>query len=221
VDEQSRRIGYPSPIIDFPLQRLFRIDSGLHVRWEAPIMWADSDLIAGKRKVNLIFTLIDHCFGILEDLGAEESVFRVYLERAWQQDTTGAMFQFAPGLVRSVFKEINEALPLDEAQAVLWESAKGRFPDDYNGVPFVDHEAGTRDRWLWFREEFLSSASRRLDEQRAAVAWRAIDDTFAASFVDHKPRPGRDRDAAPYTFPFNATIARLNTHLRERICSLV
>jgi hypothetical protein len=62
-------------------------------------MWGDSDLIAGKRKVNLIFTLIDHCFGILEDLGAEESRFRAYLERAWQQDTTGAMFGCAPGLV--------------------------------------------------------------------------------------------------------------------------
>jgi hypothetical protein len=48
-------------IVPFPRHRLFKIDSGNWVHWPAPAIWGDSDLIAGKRKVNLIFTLIDHC----------------------------------------------------------------------------------------------------------------------------------------------------------------
>ena len=184
-------------------------------------MWGDSDLIAGKRKVNLIFTLLDHCFGILDDLGADESDFRTYLERAWRQDTTGATYLHSPGLMKSVFRNIIDDLPLKALQSDLWAKAKDRFPEDYRGQPFTMYEEGTIERWSWFREAFVAAAGQRLGEQRAVVAWRAIDDTFAASFSDRKPRPSRDHDATPYTFPFNSTITALNCRLRELILASV
>ena len=62
-------------------------------------MWGDSDLIAGKRKVNLVFMLLRHFFNILADLAQEQSTYRPYLEIAWSQDTTGAVSVFAPGLL--------------------------------------------------------------------------------------------------------------------------
>jgi hypothetical protein len=131
------------------------------------------------------------------------------------------MFLSSPELVRSVFRDIAAKLPLEDLQSVLWAKATDRFPEDYKGQAFGLHEEGTKERWDWFREAFLAEASERLDEQSAAVAWRAIDNTFAASFSVHKPRPDRDVDAAPYTFAFNSTISALNLRLREMICASV
>lgn len=217
VTEQTARIGYPSPIVDFPPLRLFKMDEGPFAAWESPVIWGNSDLIAGKRKVNLIFTVIAHCLKILEELGAGKSTYRPYLERAWQRDTTGARFLFVPGLVQSVFQKIVRDLQLEGLQQALWHKAKVRFPEDYDGKPIPPNEQGVKERWDWFRDAFIKEARQRLDEQRAALAWRAINDTFAASFPDHKPHSGRDQDDTPYTFPFNPTVCELNLRLRQKI----
>ena len=39
LKEQGRRIGFSSPVNEFPLQRLFRVDGGNHVRWQSPVIW--------------------------------------------------------------------------------------------------------------------------------------------------------------------------------------
>ena len=168
----------------------------------------------------LIFTLIEHCLSILEDLGADDSSFRPYLEQAWGRDPTGQTFRFQPGLVQSVFRRILNDFPFDELYAALWDKAKDAFHDDYEGRRFAAPEEGTKERWEWLQETFLKEAGKRLGEPRAVLAWRAIDDTFAMTVFDNRPRPSRDHDAAAYTFPFNQTIAELNVRLRKKICAL-
>jgi hypothetical protein len=49
VQDQAGRLSYPSPIAEFPSQQIFKVDAGAPVRWESPIIWGDSDLIAGKQ----------------------------------------------------------------------------------------------------------------------------------------------------------------------------
>jgi hypothetical protein len=142
VRQQAARLNYPNPIVEFPQLETFRIDEGPPVRWESPIIWGDSDLSAGKRKVNLIFTLLEHCLSILEDLGANDSQFRPYLEQAWGRDTTDQTFRFPPGLVRSVFQGILNDLALDQVHAALWAKAKDAFHDDYKGRPFMASGGG-------------------------------------------------------------------------------
>lgn len=74
---QGAKLNYPQPIVPFPLQRLFKTDEGNPARWQFPITLENSDLIAGKRKVNLIFTLLNHCLEILRDLAKEKSKYRL------------------------------------------------------------------------------------------------------------------------------------------------
>jgi hypothetical protein len=221
VNEQGLRIGYPFPIVKLPPVELFKMDWGPPVRWHARMMWAESDLIAGKRKVNLIFTLIDHCFDILDDLGEEKSRFRSYLEKAWQQDTTGMQIQFAPGILQATFRGISEELPTEKGYSRIWHAAKAKFPSDYRGESFSLGEIQVKERWDWLRDSFQSMARETLGEQRSVLAWRAIDDTFAASFSEHAPRPARDQDATPFTFPFNSTVGALNIRLREKFVASV
>jgi hypothetical protein len=215
LEQHHRATSFPVPLRDMPQQKLFKADAGNLVRWEAPVIWNDSDMIAGKRKVNLIFMIIDHCFGLLEDLGKDQSLYRHYLERAWSRDTNGREFAFAPNILQDCFAKIAADLPIKEFRDLVWGMARDTFPDDYAGAP-IGQEDVTK-RWRWFGETFLEEAKKRIDERRAGFAWRAIDDGFAASFPDRKPKASRDLDATPYIIPFNATIQAFNTRLLQRI----
>lgn len=217
VREQSGLLKYPNPIVEFPKVETLRIYESQLPLVETPTVWGGSDLIAGRRKLNLIFTLIEHCLSILEDLGAENSKFRPYLNRAWNRDRAGQAFVFPSDVVRSVFQGITNDLKIVQLHEALWAKAKTDFHDDYRGQPFAPTEENATKRWEWLQKAFLDEARTRLDEQRAVLAWKAIDDAFAMTVFEHRPRPGRDHDAAAYTFRFNPTIAALNERLREKI----
>jgi hypothetical protein len=217
LQEQGKRIGFPDCVRAFPPQRLFKFDSGAYVRWQSAVIWGDSDLIAGKRKVNLIFVIIDHCFDLLHDLAAEDSKFRPYLELAWSQNTKGTTFVFSPGLLQQFFRDVVDTLQLEDLRRGLSEQARERFPADYTGDIAALNKIGALERWMWFRETFVRLAQKRLDVEHAWTAWNAIDATFAASFPDRKPEARRDLDATAYTLPFNATICAFNRTLRQRL----
>ena len=130
--------------MEFPAHRLFKIDDGNFVRWPAPAIWGDCEIAAGKRKVNLIFGLLEHFFRLLEDLAAGQSTFRPYLELAWRQNTAGQGFAFTSGAMQGLFVEVVTKLPLDEFRNHLREEAKRCFPADYTGAIESSRAAGRR-----------------------------------------------------------------------------
>jgi hypothetical protein len=215
--EQRDEIGYEKLWRDFPALPLYKLDWGPSGRWQCPVVWGDSDMIAGKRKVNFIFAMLDHCFDILQDLATPDSVFRPYLTRAWSQNTAGNGFTFAPGLLETAFRNIAADLRLTEFHEFLRKKAEIRFPDDYTGnIAFLEKDGGEQ-RWTWLSETFLSEAKSHIEEDRAGMAWNAFTTTFSASFPGQEPRARRDEDAAPYVLPFNDTIRAFNEQLRARI----
>jgi hypothetical protein len=215
LETQGKKIGFKHPVRAFPLLRLFKLDAGNQCKWETPVIWGDSDLIAGKRKVNLIFMILDHCLGVLQDLSKDKSEFRPHLIRAWSQITQGQAFAFKTGVIQQLFRGIVTRLPFNAFRDLLWEMAKRRFPSEYVGDVAALVTAGAEERWLWLREAFVTEASKRIGEQDAWTAWNAIDTTFAASFQERKPKAQRDLDATPYTLPFNDTICAFNRRLRD------
>jgi hypothetical protein len=217
LDAQASLIGYPLLRCGFPLLRLFRLDGGNFCKWQSPVVWGDSDLIAGKRKVNLVFMLLDHDIDILEDLGAAESVYRPYLEIAWKQNTLGHAFQFAPGLVQSTFANILKDLPIKEFRQKLHRQARQRFPEDYLGDINLLAKYDVEARSAWLRDAFVFEATSRVGVQRAWMGWNAVQAVFEASFPDKKPLSKRDADAAPYVLPVNRTVSTFNNRLRARL----
>lgn len=220
MEVQGDLLGYANSHVGFSQQRLFQFD-GPFSRWPSPVIWGDSDLIAGKRKVNLTFMLIDHYKKIVADLAQHQSVFLPHLTAAWSLDERGRSFVFAPGLVRSNFKSFCRDLPLDAFRDVLWAKAKERFPEDYSGGLESMSHTGVWERYDWLRSAFIEEAARRIGEERAGMLYHAVDTVFAASFHKHKPEAGRDLDATAYTIPFNDTIRSLNGWLIRRLLSRV
>lgn len=219
--EQQENIGYEKLWRDFPVLPLFKLDWGPPCRWQCPVIWGDSDMIAGKRKVNFIFAMLCHCFDILQDLATPNSVFRPYLEKAWSQNTVGKGFAFSAELLETAFRNIAADLRLPEFREVLRKKAEIRFPDDYTGNIELLEKDGAEQRWRWLAETFLTEGKSRIEENRAGMAWNAFTTSFSASFPGQGPRPRRDEDAAQYVLPFNDTIRAFNEQLRARIAALV
>lgn len=221
LHEQHHKIGYEKLLSDFPALPLFRLDWGPPGRWQCPVVWGDSDMIAGKRKVNFIFAMLDHCFDVLQDLAVPNSIFRPYLEKAWSQNTAGHGFAFSSGLLETAFRNIATDLRLTEFHEFLRKKAETRFPDDYTGNIALLEKDGAEQRWGWLADTFLAEAQERIDGNHAAMAWKAFTASFSASFPGQAPRPRRDEDAAQYVLPFNDSIRAFNEQLRARIAALV
>ncbi|GAB7534275.1 hypothetical protein BGC_04800 [Burkholderia sp. 3C] len=212
VDQCAAELGFQHGLTDFPAIPIFRIDAGELMRWESPVIWGESDLIAGKRKVNFIFTLINHLFDIAEDLIEDDSEYRHHLERSWQEDSSGQVYS-PPIPLKDILKNLCTRLNLFDFFKNLDKQAKAEFEDDYKGcVKYMD-EKDVLDRWQWIEERFVEIASKSLNTTEAGFLWRACKDTFAATRHTHRPRPARDHDFSPYTLPYNPTIAAFNQRL--------
>lgn len=217
VQPQAERVGFPRGYVAFPRQRPFKKDQENHVFWQAPVIWNDSDLIAGKRKINFIFMLLDHYFKMIESMAEAESDFRRFLEVAWSQNERGQQFAFKPDLLRGFFQRVIRDLPLAPFKQRLRELAKARFPQDYSGkLRHLDWK-GALERYEWLRNTLLLEATNVIGEGRAGCLNNAVDTVFSASFFEHAPKASRDLDATLYTLPFNDTIRSFNQALLEKL----
>lgn len=211
----------PYGVVRFPGLPLFRIDECSPVSWEYPMAWGDNDLVAGKRKVNLIFNLLDHALNILTDLGSERSSYREKLEYLWSQNTQGEKYLFSPGLTKEIFEDWGEKLELESFYRTLWIAAKTEFSDDYKGKNFTPDNEQVMRRWMWLAERFKEEAGGRIGEKESYALWFAIDCLFAATIHKSRPRANRDHDYSQYALPFNDTIRKLNRQLRNRILECI
>lgn len=203
--------------VDFPMLPAFRIDAEAPVYWDSPVIWGETDLVAGKRKVNLIFNLIDHLFYTLTDLTEPTSKLAKYLSKAWSQNTRGESYAFAAGSREQLFSKLANKLDTDEVRLTL--DARGRevYPADFTGEVESIDESEVKQRWEWLRTTFLELAEAKLRSDEAYVLWRAFDETFAASHSQERPRPFRDHAYAAYALQYNDTVRSFHERLVTRI----
>lgn len=217
VSKAGERLGYVHTFTEFPILPAFRIDDGAPVYWESPVIWGETDLLAGKRKVNLIFNLIDHLFNTLKDLAEPSSKLAKYLLKAWSQNAHGETFAFAAGLRKQIFADLVSQLGADEVRLGLAARGRETYPNDFSGAVEGIEEGEVKQRWDWLRDSFLELAKAKLRPEQASILWRAFDETFAASHPEVRPRPSRDHAYAAYALRFNDTVRSFHEHLVARI----
>lgn len=211
--------GYSETLVEMPPIPSFQIDDGLPVLWNSPVIWGETDLIAGKRKVNLLFTLLEHLVVILKDLARNGNFVR-YLEKAWQRNTDGDQFQFSHGLLQNTFSRLISEVKLDDLVKTLENSGRQRFPDDFSGSILSISQTDVKERWEWFRSSFLSFAESKLKSEEAYLLWRAFDNTYGTSHLEVKPRPSRDHAYAAYAIRYNKTLRSFHERLVVRITKI-
>jgi hypothetical protein len=225
LQHQAELIGMPGDlsVVRFPRIPTFRIDDGLPLTLGSPVVWGESDLIAGKRKVNLLFTLIDHAFEVLADLAADESWSRPILEKVWQRDTLGMDYQVAPQLLQKGFREMNNRLSLGELRECLHERACEAFHQDYVGTVSDMSTADSAARMQWLEGAFVGEACKQISREEAQCVWNAIWAVTAPSvhIPGRRPQPRPDRDDSSYIIPYNPAITALNQRLVQRVVRAV
>lgn len=213
VHKQGCITGYTSAWVDFPMLPEIGVDSGSRVLWQDPMIWGYFDIIAGKRKVNLTFDLIEHLVTILKDLGNVDSTFRPDLERAWKEDTEGWRFKSGAGSLQSIAKSIDTAA----LSKRLTKGAQETFPDDYSGKITVVEEIDVGSRTTFLRERFLEEVRPHVKSGQEHLVRDAVFTAFSASFPAQEVRSTRDHVAAHYVLPYNRALQQLNFRLRSRI----
>jgi hypothetical protein len=217
VSEAGQQFNYSNTFVDFPSLPAFRIDAGALVYWESPVIWGETDLVAGKRKVNLVFNLIDHLFYTLKDLTEPDSKLAKYLLKAWSQNTTGESYAFAAGSREHLFSTLANKLGIEQVRLAMDARGRAIYPFDFTGGMESFSADQVKQRWDWLRTTFLELAEEKLRSDEAYVLWRAFDETFASSHLQVRPRPNRDHAYAACAIRYNDTIRSFHDRLVSRI----
>jgi hypothetical protein len=186
-----------------------RIDSGPPVSYESPVVWGESDLVAGRRRVNLVFNLIEEFKRIQDALVAEAPAARTELRRLWSEDVNGHRYDSDDAALRGGLAEAFRGLDWEAIAA----AAEKEFPDDYQGRATVRPDAAfAGHRTTWLRGMILGATAGPAGTQ---LGWEALYALFLT--LDRREGDPRDRDFCYMFYPYNPAIARLHHTIVETV----
>jgi len=198
--------------VNFPPLPMFKVDDGLPMAYESPVAWGDVDFVAGKKKVNLVFNIIDTLKFILKDLTKTKSDSRILLNKLWSQDAKGTIYINPDEALRDIFIKIDA----DFSWSDVYKDAKREFPGDYAGESIDIAPSVAVKRYQWIHDKIFEVAKNRFDFQLANLLRMALKELF---FFFEKRSAGinTNYDYSHYTIPFNSTIRRFHGKLIELV----
>jgi len=217
VETWAKTSGLKAGVVDFPPRELFVVDDGPPAAFEREMVWADSALVAGKRKVNVVFESLEQLERIATDLVAEQSRYRAKLEELWSEDDTRQQMVFTPGLIDETFVAIGAAVNVAELFQSMRLDARAVYADDYFGVAHAPSRTELQARSGWLRSAVLDAASRQLEPGRAGMLFNAINAINESGVADSERAPDRDHDYGQYTIPWSPDLLELN----RTLCKLI
>jgi hypothetical protein len=195
------------PWFEIPDLPKFKIDDGLPVVYESPIVWGEQPIVAGMKKVNFIFNILEQFESILNDIITNEFKSRDTLLSLWSKDTKGVSYIIPDNILTDVFLNIREIIDWDKIK----ENAKSEFHADYSGGIDELQEEEVRLRWEWIKNEIFTQVKDKLGDSQANLLQKALHDLFTV-LERHFPQ-ARDSNYCNYFFKYNKSISRLNSKL--------
>jgi hypothetical protein len=117
------------PWFEIPELPKFKIDAGLPIVYESPVIWGEQPIVAGMKKVNFVFNIIEQFEAILNDIVTNDYKSRDFLMSLWSKDTNGVTYIVPESIVLDTFLNIKEEINWQEIK----EAAKVKFSVDYSG----------------------------------------------------------------------------------------
>ena len=180
---------------EFPCAALVKVDEGAPVTLSAPFFWAEHDLAAGKRKVNLIFSLIDQIKTIANDLGSKTGTSIHHLELIWSQSSDGTVITQSQPFLRQIVPRF--AVKID--WEAIEEKARIEFKAEYIGVssPNTLEEVAARLNWVLtaIYDQLCQHCSKPTGAaNEAGMVINALRDLYALAHGGRRRPLPRDRD---------------------------
>jgi hypothetical protein len=179
----------------------FKVDEGMPIVLSSPFFWAESDICAGKRKVSLLFGLIDLYRHIAHELSHPEGRAISVLSGLWGLSTDGIKSEGHEQFISQIVPPLAARIDWETIEA----SAKREFPDDYLGA-----HPNVSDDWVISRQEWIlrsiylqfSPTTEPTGPSEAHTLLNALRALFASLDNSQRPPLPRDRDFCETTIPY-------------------
>jgi hypothetical protein len=197
----------------FPPAAPIHIDDGAPFVASNVFFWSDLDLCAGKRKINLLFALLNEVKVITEDLRNPNGGRLNHLCELWRYSASGQHVIGHDEILRSVVPKLAQRIDW----AKLESEARSKFQEEYLGnLPALD-DAQIAHRLEWVLENLRTQIDTNLDtSETASDGWmfrHAVSDLFGLTTGRHKGLLPPDRDFCEYTLPFVFPFIELHKEL--------
>jgi len=202
------------PWFQIPELPRIKIDRGHPVVYESPVVWGEQPIVAGMKKCNYVFNIIEQFRSLIDDLVSNINKSRDKLLWLWSRDTNGSHYIITDDVVLKLFEEIQNAIEWEDVK----NCAKDDFSSDYSGLTNDLRPQEAYERMNWVTNQLSSRVKRKLGQERSNLLQRALSNLFA---VQEKYFPeDRDYSYCNYYLKYNSKIARLNEKLVELILNI-
>jgi hypothetical protein len=198
--------------VNMPRLPRLELSSGQHFAYQSPVIWGENDLVAGRRRVNLIFNLIEEFNRSLSKLTGKDSEWRNRLRQLWSEDLTGQRFKIRDHILRESIRAASQGVNWDS----IITSAKGKFPDDYNGrINERPDTAFVYGRITWLTEEVRRAALKGAEPAAAQMLVNALTTLFSAGY--RRGGDPRNRDFCFMFYSYHPPLLRLHQRVVEGV----
>ena len=205
-NEIFKELGF-LPWLEMPELPKFKIDAGPPFVYESPVIWGEQPIVAGMKKVNFVFNIIEQFEAIFNDIISNECKSRDCLLSLWAKDTKGVTYSVPESILLDVFIDIRKTIDWHEIR----ELAKTEFPVDYSGRIDELRDEEVRLRWNWL----ISQVGTKLNAEKGRILSKALLDLFTV-IERHFPQ-ARDSNYCNYFFKYNQSVSKLNQKLIDLI----
>ncbi|MGW8304713.1 MAG: hypothetical protein ACWGIK_02680 [Achromobacter pulmonis] len=186
----------------FPPAALVKVDEGAPITLSSPFFWAEHDLTAGKRKVNLIFSFIDQIKTIALDLSKKSGASIHKLELMWSKSSEGTLITQSQPFLQQIVPKFAAKIDWDAIE----EQARNHFTTEYKGMssPKTMQAVGERLNWLLkaVYDQLLPLCVKPLSGgNEAGLVCNALRDLYALYHGGRREPLPRDRDFCEGTIP--------------------
>lgn len=201
-----------------PTAALVKIDDGAPMTLSAPFFWAEMDLTAGKRKVNLVFSLIDQIKGLGQDLADKNGKLLFVLEHLWRESSDGLLISAAEPYLRQIVPKLVADIDWD----AIGGAAREAFKAEYMGAAPPTDLQGVSLRFDWVLKAIYDQLTPTCSEwsgggSPAGLVVNALRDLYAWTHGARRKAPPRDRDFCECTI----SLAYPDLAFHEELVSLV
>ena len=167
--------------------------------YESSVVWGAQEHVAGMKKVNFVFNILEQFQGLLNDAISETNETRKLLHQWWSRDRDGGVYEIDDKVLRSALVVAAE----QTNWVAIEQAARDAYPQDYKGDIVLLSRDDVTARWHWIGGAIRSQVF-GTSNMTGNLLMNALDGLFA--LASRRYPQARDQSYCNYFLPFNQTI---------------
>lgn len=195
----------------FPPPAHFKIDSGAPFCYEASPVWGEDGLLAGQRKLNFAFEILDVFRRVIDDLVAPASEYRGILLAAWSKGIDGRVYSLDEAELRRGLAEVAADIDWRGIEEQIRQEFAADYTGDLDGITW----SGAQVRLARIVQVLADIAKNEHEPLRAQLLINAAKTVTSTFRAEQFGPPERDQAYCFCYAPYDEPYARVHRRLIE------